>query len=114
SASREGPCGRGDGAERDRRPAPRRRARGDRDRADRARFHRPRGGGGLMEVRYQGVGKVFSGVPALIDLDLEVPDGKFLALLGPSGCGKTTALRILAGLEEPTSRQGFIGRGGGR
>ena len=36
-------------------------------------------------------------------LDLDVPDGKFLALLGPSGCGKTTALRILAGLEEPTS-----------
>ena len=62
-----------------------------------------------MDVRYQGVGKVFSGVPALIDLDLEVPDGKFLALLGPSGCGKTTALRILAGLEEPTSGQVFIG-----
>src|SRR6476469_6707727 len=62
-----------------------------------------------MDVRYQNVGKVFSGVPALIDLDLEVPDGKFLALLGPSGCGKTTALRILAGLEEPTSGQVFIG-----
>src|SRR5580765_2313449 len=62
-----------------------------------------------MDVRYQGVGKVFSGVPALVDLDLEVPDGKFLALLGPSGCGKTTALRILAGLEEPTSGQVFIG-----
>ena len=58
-----------------------------------------------MDVRYQGVGKAFSGVPALVDLDLEVPDGKFLALLGPSGCGKTTALRILAGLEEPTSGQ---------
>ena len=62
-----------------------------------------------MDVRYQGVGKVFSGVPALVDLDLEVPDGKFLALLGPSGCGKTTALRILAGLEEPTSGHVFIG-----
>ena len=61
-----------------------------------------------MDVRYQGVGKVFSGIPA-IDLDLEVPDGKFLALLGPSGCGKTTALRMLAGLEEPTSGQVFIG-----
>ena len=63
-----------------------------------------------MDVRYQGVGKVFSGVQALVDLDLEVPDGKFLALLGPSGCGKTTALRILAGLEEPTSGQVFIGQ----
>src|SRR6476659_1672223 len=62
-----------------------------------------------MDVRYQNVGKVFSGVPALIDLDLEVPDGKFLALLGPSGCGKTTALRILAGLETPTSGRIYIG-----
>ena len=76
----------------------------DPDRAGRARLHRPGGGGGLMDVRYQDVAKSFGGVEALIDLTLEVPDGKFLALLGPSGCGKTTALRILAGLEEPTLR----------
>jgi multiple sugar transport system ATP-binding protein len=62
-----------------------------------------------MDVRYEGVGKSFAGVDALVDLDLDVPDGKFLALLGPSGCGKTTALRILAGLEEPTSGRVFIG-----
>jgi multiple sugar transport system ATP-binding protein len=62
-----------------------------------------------MEVRYAGVCKTFSGVDALIDLDLHVTDGTFLALLGPSGCGKTTALRILAGLEEPTSGSVFIG-----
>ncbi|HET6848845.1 MAG TPA: ABC transporter ATP-binding protein [Gaiellales bacterium] len=62
-----------------------------------------------MQVRYDGVGKLFGSVPALNDLNLEVPDGKFLALLGPSGCGKTTALRILAGLEEPSSGHVYIG-----
>ena len=55
---------------------------------------RPRPEDGLMDVRYERVAKTFAGVEALIDLDLDVPDGKFLALLGPSGCGKTTALRI--------------------
>ena len=54
-------------------------------------------------VALRGVGKVFgSGVVALDDLDLDVRDGEFLSLLGPSGCGKSTALRIIAGLSEPT------------
>ena len=43
-----------------------------------------------------------SGVVALDHLDLDVRDGEFLSLLGPSGCGKSTALRIIAGLSEPT------------
>src|SRR5213082_592051 len=62
-----------------------------------------------MELRYEQVCKRFGAADALIDLDLHAPDGCFLAMLGPSGCGKTTALRLLAGLEEPTSGRMFIG-----
>ena len=62
-----------------------------------------------MELRYEQVCKRFGGADALIDLDLHAPDGCFLAMLGPSGCGKTTALRLLAGLDEPTSGRIFIG-----
>jgi NitT/TauT family transport system ATP-binding protein len=49
------------------------------------------------------VGKTFpNGTLALSGLDLDVRQGEFLSLLGPSGCGKSTALRIMAGLSEPT------------
>jgi NitT/TauT family transport system ATP-binding protein len=54
-------------------------------------------------VSLRGVGKIFpNGTHALAGLDLDVRHGEFLALLGPSGCGKSTALRIIAGLSEPT------------
>jgi NitT/TauT family transport system ATP-binding protein len=54
-------------------------------------------------VALRGVGKTFAnGVTALDRLDLAVREGEFLTLLGPSGCGKSTALRIIAGLSEPS------------
>jgi len=49
------------------------------------------------------VTKRFGGFTAVDNLDLVVEQGRFFALLGPSGCGKTTTLRMVAGLEEPTS-----------
>lgn len=42
-------------------------------------------------------------VPAIQDMEFTIHDGEFVCFVGPSGCGKTTMLRILAGLEEPTS-----------
>jgi NitT/TauT family transport system ATP-binding protein len=55
-------------------------------------------------VTLSGVGKSFAnGVIALDRLNLDVWPGEFVSLLGPSGCGKSTALRIIAGLSEPSS-----------
>jgi len=61
-----------------------------------------------MGVRFDQVSKRFGDVVALADFSLDVNDGEFMVLLGPSGCGKTTALRILAGLEEPSSGDVYI------
>jgi spermidine/putrescine transport system ATP-binding protein len=47
--------------------------------------------------------KEFANFTAVKAIDLDVPTGSFFALLGPSGCGKTTTLRMVAGLETPTS-----------
>jgi len=54
-------------------------------------------------VALRGVAKTFaSGTQALDGLDLDVRPGEFVSLLGPSGCGKSTALRLIAGLSDPT------------
>jgi len=63
----------------------------------------------MAEVRFEQVGKQFGTQQVLTGFDLTVDDGEFLVLLGPSGCGKTTALRMVAGLEEPTTGSILIG-----
>ncbi len=54
--------------------------------------------------------KTFGDFKAVDNLILTIPAGSFFALLGPSGCGKTTTLRMVAGLEEPTSGQIKLGQ----
>jgi multiple sugar transport system ATP-binding protein len=63
----------------------------------------------MGRVAFDRVTKRFDDVTAVDDLSLEIEDREFLVLLGPSGCGKTTALRLLAGLEDPTSGEVIIG-----
>ena len=57
-------------------------------------------------IQFKNVGKVFgpkeSGFVALKDINLEIADKEFVAIVGPSGCGKTTCLRLVAGFDNPT------------
>jgi multiple sugar transport system ATP-binding protein len=64
----------------------------------------------MAGVTFDQVTKRFGDVVAVDDLTLEIADHEFLVLLGPSGCGKSTALRMIAGLDEPTA--GTIAIGG--
>jgi ABC-type sugar transport system ATPase subunit len=57
----------------------------------------------MSGIALEGVTKRFGDVVAVDDLSLEIEDREFLVLLGPSGCGKSTALRMIAGLEDPTA-----------
>ena len=55
----------------------------------------------MAEARLKKVSKSFGATPAVVAVDLEIPDGAFVVLLGPTGAGKTTILRLIAGLENP-------------
>jgi NitT/TauT family transport system ATP-binding protein len=66
-----------------------------------------------VKMRVQNIHKVFDAeVVAIENLTLDIQPGEFVAVLGPSGCGKTTLLRIIAGLDRPTS--GSLQRDGGK
>ncbi|MFB6830851.1 ABC transporter ATP-binding protein [Streptomyces hydrogenans] len=61
------------------------------------------------DVRLTGISKTYGSFTAVHPLDLTVPQGSFFALLGASGCGKTTTLRMIAGLEDPSTGTIFLG-----
>jgi multiple sugar transport system ATP-binding protein len=57
----------------------------------------------LAQIKLESLSKVFGGFAAVRELTLTVADASFFVMLGPSGCGKTTTLRMIAGLEMPSS-----------
>src|SRR5262249_33231211 len=62
----------------------------------------------MAHIQLKNVTKTFGRHTALANLDLDIADGEFFVLLGETGAGKTTTLRLIAGLEKPTSGQVFI------
>ena len=64
----------------------------------------------MSSITLKDINKVYPGdVVAVCDFNLEIPDKEFVVLVGPSGCGKSTTLRMIAGLEEITEGELFIG-----
>ncbi len=63
----------------------------------------------MARIILDNVSKRFGAVTAVDGMSLTIEDGEFFALLGPSGCGKTTTLRLIAGLETPTTGRITIG-----
>jgi multiple sugar transport system ATP-binding protein len=63
----------------------------------------------MAEVSLRNVVKRFDNVDAVRSINLDIPDNEFVVLVGPSGCGKSTTLRMIAGLEEMTSGDIYIG-----
>jgi len=63
----------------------------------------------MAQLKLKEVSKVFGKVMAVKNFSLDIRDGEFIILVGPSGCGKTTTLRSIAGLEEVSSGEIYIG-----
>ena len=63
----------------------------------------------MARIRLNNVSKKWGPVTAVSGIDLDIADGEFLVLLGPSGCGKTTTMRMIAGLEEASEGEIWIG-----
>src|SRR5215207_5294039 len=63
----------------------------------------------MAEIRVENLRKQFGLFTAVQNSNLVIEDGEFIVMLGPSGCGKTTTLRMIAGLELPTSGRILLG-----
>ena len=63
----------------------------------------------MAEIKLKNVNKRWGSFVGVKDFNLDIPDKEFLVLLGPSGCGKTTTMRMIAGLEDPTEGEVWIG-----
>ena len=63
----------------------------------------------MSSLKLQNISKSYDKLEILKNIDLNIDDGEFLVLVGPSGCGKSTTLRIIAGLENPTEGDIYIG-----
>lgn len=62
----------------------------------------------MAEIRLNNINKNFGDFRAVVDTSLTIADGEFFVLLGSSGCGKTTTLRMIAGLEMPSSGEIYL------
>jgi len=63
----------------------------------------------MASLSLRSLSKSFGAVPVVHDVSIDIQSGEFFSILGPSGCGKTTLLRMIAGLEQPTSGRVVIG-----
>ena len=63
----------------------------------------------MAEIKLKNINKRWGSFVGVKDFNLDIPDKEFLVLLGPSGCGKTTTMRMIAGLEDPTEGEIYIG-----
>ncbi len=63
----------------------------------------------MAQVALRKIVKMFEKTPAVQGIDLDIADREFIVLVGPSGCGKSTTLRMIAGLEEASSGEIYIG-----
>ena len=64
----------------------------------------------MASIKFKNVAKIYDGKTTVIpDLNLEIEDKEFVILVGPSGCGKSTTLRMIAGLEDISQGELYIG-----
>ena len=63
----------------------------------------------MADIELKAIHKSYGDVPVIRNVDLKVADGEFCVFVGPSGCGKSTLLRMVAGLEDISSGELFIG-----